>query len=224
MLDQYFQQPDSWSQAYVVLGDPLALVDSLVTLARDQIQSADEIFVHDRLISPSLTVEEVRDFVSRHNSRLLDHERKVLVLGSERLSIPVQNMLLKTLEEPPHNTHYIVITMAGHTVLPTIRSRTVMIDVRTTAAADTELPTVQEFIQMTIADRLELIGKLFKDKDTAPSRSRVASFVGDLQRALVQTNRPVDPEILLKMNTIQDYLSDAGSSAKMWLEWIAVWI
>jgi hypothetical protein len=224
MLDQYFKQPDSWSQAYVVLGDPSALIDNLVALARDKIQSADEIFIHDRLMSPSLTVEEVRDFVSRHNSRLQTNERKLLVLGSERLSIPVQNMLLKTLEEPPQNTHYIVITMAAHTVLPTIRSRTVMIDVRTGTAADSDLPTVQEFVQMTIADRLEIIGKLFKDKDTAPSRSRVANFVGDLQQFLVKSNHATDTEVLLKMNTIQDYLSDAGSSAKMWLEWIAVWI
>ncbi len=49
--------------------------------------------------------------------------RVVLVLDAENLSTAAANALLKTLEEPPARTHFVLTSSAPHSLLPTVRSR-----------------------------------------------------------------------------------------------------
>jgi len=49
--------------------------------------------------------------------------RVFIVLDADRMGIPAQNHLLKTLEEPPSNTLFILISEYPRLLLPTIRSR-----------------------------------------------------------------------------------------------------
>ncbi len=49
--------------------------------------------------------------------------RVVLVLDADRMNLPAQNHFLKTLEEPPSNTVFILVTEFPRVLLPTIRSR-----------------------------------------------------------------------------------------------------
>jgi len=48
---------------------------------------------------------------------------KVIALGAKSYNIYAQNTLLKVLEEPPHNTVFIVGALSKTSLLPTIRSR-----------------------------------------------------------------------------------------------------
>lgn len=47
-----------------------------------------------------------------------------IVRRAEELSVPAANALLKTLEEPGANTHFVLLSSAPDALLPTIRSRT----------------------------------------------------------------------------------------------------
>ncbi len=47
----------------------------------------------------------------------------VIIYPAERMNTVAANALLKTLEEPAGNTKFILVTEAGHKLLPTIRSR-----------------------------------------------------------------------------------------------------
>jgi DNA polymerase-3 subunit delta' len=49
--------------------------------------------------------------------------RWILVEDAYRLNGPSANMLLKTLEEPPPSTHFLLVTHRPEAMLPTIRSR-----------------------------------------------------------------------------------------------------
>jgi DNA polymerase-3 subunit delta' len=51
-------------------------------------------------------------------------ERIVIVRRAEELSVGAANALLKTLEEPPSHTRFVLITSHAGELLPTIRSRT----------------------------------------------------------------------------------------------------
>ncbi|MFO0612004.1 MAG: DNA polymerase III subunit [Polyangiaceae bacterium] len=53
--------------------------------------------------------------------------RVFIVLGADELSTQAANTLLKTLEEPPPRTHFILVTYRPSKLLPTIRSRSVPI-------------------------------------------------------------------------------------------------
>jgi DNA polymerase-3 subunit delta' len=51
-------------------------------------------------------------------------ERIIIVRRAEELSVGAANALLKTLEEPPSHTRFVLITSHAGELLPTIRSRT----------------------------------------------------------------------------------------------------
>lgn len=60
----------------------------------------------------------------------------VLIHPAHRLNIEAANTLLKTLEEPPGNTRFILACEALHQVLPTIKSRCHIHSMRWPSAAD----------------------------------------------------------------------------------------
>ena len=49
--------------------------------------------------------------------------RIILIQDADRMGVPAQNHFLKTLEEPPSNTLFILLTEFPRALLPTIRSR-----------------------------------------------------------------------------------------------------
>ncbi len=76
------------------------------------------------LASGSIPVESIREVnrqVGYH--RYAARERFVLLDPAEAMAAPAANALLKTLEEPPAGTRFILITTTAGALLPTIRSR-----------------------------------------------------------------------------------------------------
>ena len=62
--------------------------------------------------------------------------RWILVEDAHRLNGPSANMLLKTLEEPPAGTHFLLVTHRPEAMLPTIRSRCERIACKPLSAAE----------------------------------------------------------------------------------------
>ncbi len=82
-----------------------------------------------KVITPSgrtriINVETV-DFMSELTAyRPFESEWRVfLIQEADRMGVPAQNHFLKTLEEPPSNTLFILLTEFPRVLLPTIRSR-----------------------------------------------------------------------------------------------------
>jgi DNA polymerase III delta prime subunit len=72
-------------------------------------------------------IEQVRDI----RSLAQGHEPRIIVLYDfESARIETQNALLKTLEETPENTHFILVVRDELSVLSTIRSRTQVVSLR----------------------------------------------------------------------------------------------
>ncbi len=75
-------------------------------------------------LRPNVTVEQVEELLARVPFR--PHEgatRWVIFREAERILPQAANKLLKTLEEPPRDTHFVLVTSRPSTLLPTIRSR-----------------------------------------------------------------------------------------------------
>jgi DNA polymerase III delta' subunit len=72
----------------------------------------------------SIKVEEVRQMIGMANLRPYQAPAKVFVIDrAETLGDIAQNALLKTLEEPPSGTYFVLIVYAAEKMLSTIRSR-----------------------------------------------------------------------------------------------------
>ena len=74
--------------------------------------------------SDQIKIAQVRDLqrflsVGTHRAGF----RVIVVRPADAMNIPTQNALLKSLEEPPPETLFLLVTSSPHKLLPTIRSR-----------------------------------------------------------------------------------------------------
>jgi len=139
----------------------------------------------------SIKVEQVRDIVERTAYRPFEGRRRVVIIDEADALMPsAQNALLKTLEEPPSASVFVLITSRPDSLLPTVLSRCPRLSFRALGPAE-------------IAAALEARGH-----STTKARAVAATADGSLGRALA-----VDADELVEAREIaQRALADAAAS------------
>ena len=79
-----------------------------------------------------IVVDQVEEMVREAFTSPFEADAKVIVLAeADRMNEPAANKLLKSLEEPPARTHFLLLSDAPDELLPTVRSRCQRIDFAT---------------------------------------------------------------------------------------------
>jgi DNA polymerase-3 subunit delta' len=74
--------------------------------------------------SGSIKIEQVRDVIDRADYRPFEGKRRVVIIDDAEALVPAaQNALLKTLEEPPSASIFILVSSMPDALLPTVVSR-----------------------------------------------------------------------------------------------------
>src|SRR6266446_5695569 len=74
--------------------------------------------------SGSIKIDQVRDIDDRAAYRPFEGRRRAVIIDDADALVPAaQNALLKTLEEPPPSSVFILVTARPDSLLPTVRSR-----------------------------------------------------------------------------------------------------
>ncbi len=85
----------------------------------------------------TIRIGQIRNLQSQLLFRPIGSKRRVIViLDADRMSQPSANCFLKTLEEPPPGTIFILTTARLYSVLPTIRSRCQLVPFRYLTSAE----------------------------------------------------------------------------------------
>jgi DNA polymerase-3 subunit delta' len=72
----------------------------------------------------SIKIEQVRDVIGRAAYRPFEGRRRVVIVDDAEALVPqAQNALLKTLEEPPSATVFVLVSSMADSLLPTVLSR-----------------------------------------------------------------------------------------------------
>jgi len=72
----------------------------------------------------AIKVDQVRDAIERAGYRPFEGRRRVVIIDeADRILVEAQNALLKTLEEPPSASMFVLVTSRPDLLLPTVQSR-----------------------------------------------------------------------------------------------------
>lgn len=113
-----------------------------------------------------VVVDQVEEMMKEAFTSPFEAERKIIILTeADRMNEPAANKLLKTLEEPPARTHFLLLSEAPDELLPTVRSRCQRIDFAALSDADVAAALVSSGV----------------DPEAAATAARLAS--GRLDRA-----------------------------------------
>jgi DNA polymerase III delta prime subunit len=119
---------------------------------------------------PLVKIEDVRSLNSLTSLKVGSPE-VIYISDIEAATHAAQNAFLKSLEEPQENLYYILSSSSIHKVLPTIVSRCQIIQVKSemeitrSAALKVKSKILEEFIRLTIAERLVFIDKFKKREE-----------------------------------------------------------
>ena len=84
----------------------------------------DVFFIEPKGASSSVGIDQIREAINRANLKPYEGKSKVFIINNAHsMNIASSNAFLKTLEEPPENTIFILISRSKELLLPTIVSR-----------------------------------------------------------------------------------------------------
>lgn len=208
--------------AYLIAGDGTHVVPVL----EDFLSNTLEYQIHS---NPDYVKEEFQlfgvDDSHRINSiqskKAITQGKKVFVLTCNSFSSEAQNSLLKMFEEPTVDTHFFIIVPTFENILPTLRSRVLILDLGDFAKRKPDTAFAKEFFASTIAERLKLVNDIVEDKD----KSKVGAFFDDIEHhahGLLKTGESKESLTLLLQDLLvfRGYLHDRAPSLKMLVEYI----
>ncbi len=138
-LAQAVNCPNAAAVAGDVAGDEVLAIDACGTCSVCRRVSQG---MHPDVIQLAATdvgIDDIREAIETAGYRPFEGKRRVFILDTaDKLSNEIQNALLKTLEEPPPSSSFVLVTSRPDMLLPTVRSRCPMLRFGRLAVADVE--------------------------------------------------------------------------------------
>src|SRR5687767_9990502 len=173
------------------------------------------------LATPQIKIEQVREIEQHLMYRPLIGDRKICVIDeADRMTIGAANALLKTLEEPPDHSLFLLVTSRPASLPATIRSRCQSLRFATPARTDVEAAVILKR-EMPPADARFL---------AMISEGRLGEALSiDLNTVRAQHREFLELMSLDSLQSITHLLTTAESLAKTergieMLSWLARWI
>jgi DNA polymerase-3 subunit delta' len=163
--------------------------------------------------SGTIKIEQVRDVIDRAGYRPFEGRRRVVVIDeADALVAPAQNALLKTLEEPPSASVFILVSSMPDALLATVLSRCPKLrfgplspqEVADVLVRDHEYS--ESDARAAAVDADGSIGRALESEAADLTEAREAA-----QRILEQAARTGDPSRLV--DSVKDIVGKKGSSA-----------
>jgi DNA polymerase III delta prime subunit len=182
----------------------------------------------------TITIEMAHELIDSLSKKAhqKDAVRVVIIESAERMTIPAQNALLKSIEEPPANTMFLLLLSNVQGVLSTIRSRCQVIYMRPVAGLpelargraglamelqdhpeqhdiqDAIISRAKEILSARPFDRMLLVDKLSTDKDQSEIIEALAYLASKAARGQNASSQA--------LQSMQNYFiySNAGVASK----------
>lgn len=166
----------------------------------------------------SLGIDESRSLQDMQSMKPVVGDKKIFILVTDSITNEAQNSLLKVFEEPTRGTHFFVISSSQRILLPTLRSRMVVIRHVSSGVNSIEIGA-KKFTEMLPKARLEFVAPFIEEKNKAKAETFLQALISELAKdGVKKENALVIKEILV----LARYLKDRSSSLKLILESVAL--
>jgi DNA polymerase-3 subunit delta' len=160
--------------------------------------------------SGAIKIEQIRDMVDRAAYRPFEGKRRVVIIDeADALVVAAQNGLLKTLEEPPSASIFILLTARPDVLLPTVRSRCPVLRFRPLNAGDVAIALVARGWSETEARAVAASADGSVGRALEASATDIVEAREVAQRVLAQAAVSADPS--RRVDTAKDLLSKTGA-------------
>jgi hypothetical protein len=173
-----------------------------------------------------------------------DGGKKIFIIETNSITPEAQNALLKVFEEPQANAHFFVIIPSAEILLPTLRSRMMILrhtagqngntnDTRAshdmqTGATGGFAKSAEAFIKMPLKDRIKFADDLAADiSDEKKTKQDAMHFLSGLEVVLALSfkKNTEQKKLSSKLEAVirtRDYMQDRSPSIKQLLEYVAL--
>lgn len=188
-------------------------------------KSPDFIEVKKDEDSREISIDQIRELIT--NVQMLPSKKggcKVVVIEElNHASIPAQNSLLKTLEEPPNNALLIVTCPHKKTVLPTVTSRCRNIKVKYESSEEQTIESSPNILDTDLVNLLEWVednNKNMESKDWA--RNIITGWMRLMENQLRLSNNNAKKSLKIQNIIEQLYalnrVIDSNASTRLQIE------
>ncbi len=172
-------------------------------------------------------VDEGRTLSQSSRLRTGEDVHHVEIVYADSFSVEAQNVLLKAIEEPSHNTHFVFVTPRLDKILPTITSRSISFSLLESKINNDETLEMKEFLSGGRTSRMAIIARYLKeleDEEGESSRRALDSFFEKLITFVSESNSSEKSHCIHILSNARKYIRDKGSSQKMISEYVALMI
>ncbi|MFZ2303517.1 MAG: hypothetical protein WAV98_01850 [Minisyncoccia bacterium] len=174
----------------------------------------------------TLGIDEARELKESQTRAGFEGDRKFFIIGAKSFTQQAQNALLKTFEEPTAGTHFFIIIPREEMLLPTLRSRVLVVSGNVSSGDETKI-LAEKFLSESIEGRFTLVKKMAEKKaGETVDRELFREMLDHMERILyTRTAGKKDDatsNIFREIFQVKTYLANTGSSPKMLLDHIAI--
>jgi hypothetical protein len=183
LLRETHKKTGTIHHAYAFEGEKVDIVPSLFKfLEKDfgvSIKNNPDFFFQE---FETFTIDDGRALQELHGRRAISG-KKIFIIYTRFVTTEAQNSLLKIFEEPTENSHFFLIMPNTHVLIPTLRSRLVVVGRSTLGdeVKESDLQSlVKKFLSSNVAERLALVKNIIEEKD----KGKAIDFVTAVERSI----------------------------------------
>ncbi|MEX2010554.1 MAG: hypothetical protein WD874_02000 [Parcubacteria group bacterium] len=195
---------DHLHHAYILVGEWEGATDTILQALSISKDNNPDLFIYE-----VLGIDEARHIKARAQASAFG-EKKIFVINAVDVTLPAQNALLKTLEEPAPNTHFFLVVSYVDRLLPTLRSR---MQVLTLKPGEGEV-SAKKFLDLPKDKRITFASKF------ALSGESLGPFIDGMLEEL--RRRHAREELIKRVFTVRRFADDEAASPRLILEHIAL--
>jgi DNA polymerase-3 subunit delta' len=175
----------------------------------------------NELATPQIKIEQVREIEQQIMYRPLIGERKICLIDeADRMTIGAANALLKTLEEPPDHSLFLLITSRPAALPSTIRSRCQSLRFATPARTQVEAALI---LKREIPPADARLLAIVSEGRIGEALSADAKEIRARQQELLELVRPQSLQSITAILSAAEAIAKADRAPEM-LSWLTRWI